>query len=63
MEIDRLPASVATLFAELLEQALARERTAGVEASLPGGLVTKAIRGRRYDEMVARLNGSFVVTK
>jgi hypothetical protein len=48
MEIDRLPASVATLYAELLDQALVRERTGGVEGLLPGGLVSKTIRGRRY---------------
>lgn len=48
MEIDRLPASVATLYAELLELALVHERVAGVEGRLPGGLVGKTIRGRRY---------------
>ena len=48
MNIERLPETVATLYAELLEQALVLERAAGVEASVPGGLVAKEIRGRRY---------------
>ncbi len=48
MAIDRLPASVATLYAELLELALLHERVVGVEGQLPGGIVGKSIRGRRY---------------
>jgi hypothetical protein len=48
MDIDRQPASVATLYAELLEQALVLERVAGIEGQCPGGPVTKVIRGRRY---------------
>jgi hypothetical protein len=60
MGIDRLPASVATLYAELLERALVRERTAGVEGLLPGGLVTKAIRGRRYLYWQVRTGGRVV---
>jgi len=48
MEIDRLPATVATLYAELLEQALVHERVAGIAGQLPGGVVSKVIRGRRY---------------
>lgn len=48
MDIDRLPASVATLYAELLEQELVHERITPMEAQLPGGPVAKTIRGRRY---------------
>jgi hypothetical protein len=48
VEIDRLPASVATLYAELLELALLHERVVGIEGLLPGGIVGKSIRGRRY---------------
>lgn len=48
MDIDRLPSSVATLYAELLEQALVHERITPMEAQLPGGPVAKTIRGRRY---------------
>jgi hypothetical protein len=48
MEIDHLPASVATLYAELLDQEIAHERTAGLEGQLPGGLVSKEVRGKRY---------------
>lgn len=48
MEIDRLPATVATLYAELLDQALVHERVAGLGGQLPGGVVTKDVRGRRY---------------
>jgi len=48
MQIDRLPASVATLYQELLELSLLHERSAGVEGQLPGGLVGKTIKGRRY---------------
>lgn len=48
MDIDRLPSSVATLYAELLEHALVHERITPMEAHLPGGPVAKTIRGRRY---------------
>ena len=48
MDIERLPATVATLYAELLEQTLVQERVAGLEGQPPGGVVTKEIRGRRY---------------
>ncbi len=48
MESDRLPASVATLYAELLELSLLHERLVGIEGQLPGGIVGKSIRGRRY---------------
>ena len=48
MGIDRLPESVSTLYAELLEQSLMLERAGAVEDSVPGGLVAKEIRGRRY---------------
>lgn len=48
VDIDRLPSSVATLYAELLEQALVHERITPLEAQLPGGPVAKTIRGRRY---------------
>ena len=48
MDVDRLPASVATLYAELLEQAIIHERVASIEGQLPGGPVTKLIRERRY---------------
>ena len=48
MEIDRLPASIATLYAELLELSLLHERVVGIEGQLPGGVVGKSIRGRRY---------------
>lgn len=48
MEIDRLASSVATLYAELLEQALVNERVAGLEGEFPGGPVSKVVRGRRY---------------
>lgn len=48
MEIDRLPASVATLYAELLDLSLLHERVVGIEGQLPGGIVGKSIRGRRY---------------
>ncbi len=46
--MDRLPDSVATLYAELLELSLLHERVAGIEGQLPGGIVGKSIRGRRY---------------
>jgi hypothetical protein len=48
MDIERLPPSVATLYAELLEQALVHERVAGLAGQLPGGVVTKTVRGGRY---------------
>lgn len=48
MEIDRLPATVSTLYSETLEQALVLERTAGSEGLFPGGIVSKEVRGRRY---------------
>jgi hypothetical protein len=48
MDLDRLPATVATLYAELLDQALIHERVAGLGGQLPGGVVTKDVRGRRY---------------
>ena len=48
MGIDRLPATVATLYAELLDQALVHERVAGLGGQLPGGVVGKDVRGRRY---------------
>lgn len=48
MEIERLPASVATLYSELLELSLLHERVAGIEGQLPGGIVTKSVRGRPY---------------
>lgn len=49
MTIDRLPESAVTLLAELLDQALAFERAAAVEdGGLPGSVVAKEIRGRRY---------------
>jgi hypothetical protein len=48
MVIDRLAPSVATLYAELLEQGLIYERVAGMEAEYPGGPVSKVVRGRRY---------------
>ena len=52
MTTDRLPASIATLYAELLaellEQALLHESIAGFQGQLPGGLVTKNVRSRCY---------------
>ena len=48
MPIDHLPESVTTLLAELFDQALAFEHTAGIEGGLPGSVVEKEIRGRRY---------------
>ena len=48
MSIDRLPESTNSLYAELLEQALVLERSAGIETSVPGGVVAKEIKGRRY---------------
>jgi len=48
MAIDRLPETTTTLYAELLEQALVLERSTGIEASVPGGVVAKEIKGRRY---------------
>lgn len=46
--IQHLPASVATLYAELLEQALAHERIAGIEGDLPGTFVEKTIGRTTY---------------
>ena len=60
MGIERLPESVATLYAELLEHSLVLERIAGVEASLPGGLVAKEIRGRRYLYWQVRTGGKAI---
>lgn len=48
MDVDRLPASLATLYAELLEQALVHERLTPIEGQLPGCVVAKTVRGRRY---------------
>jgi hypothetical protein len=48
MTIDRLPESTAALYAELLDQALIFERMAGLAGSLPGSVVEKELRGRRY---------------
>ena len=48
MSIDRLPQSVATLYSELLDQALLLERESSLEGHLPGGRVSKTIRGNRY---------------
>jgi hypothetical protein len=48
MPLDRLPDAVGTMYAELLDQALAHERAAGLEGAIPGGLVEKQVRGRTY---------------
>ena len=48
MSIERLPETISTLYAELLEQALVLERSSGIDASLPGGVVGKEVKGRRY---------------
>jgi hypothetical protein len=48
MTLDRLPEAVGTMYAELLDQALAHERAAGLEGAIPGGLVEKQVRGRTY---------------
>jgi hypothetical protein len=48
MEIVRLPASVASLYSELLEQALLYERVTAAHLQVPGGVVSKEVRGRRY---------------
>ena len=48
MKLDRLPEAVGTMYAELLDQALAHERAAGLEGAIPGGLVEKQVRGRTY---------------
>lgn len=48
MPFTRLPGSVTTLYAELLDQALGRERSVEGDGDLPGGPVVKEIRGRRY---------------
>lgn len=43
-----MSASLATLYAELLEQALVHERLTPLDGQLPGGVVAKTVRGRRY---------------
>lgn len=48
MASARLPATVTTVYAELLDQALAVERLENAAGALPGGPVAKEIRGRRY---------------
>lgn len=48
MNATRLPETVNTLYAELLDQALAHERSQVAAGSVPGGLVEKTINGRRY---------------
>jgi hypothetical protein len=45
---SRLPGSVATLYAELLEQALVFERVAGIGGSLPGAFVEKRLGRTTY---------------
>ncbi len=40
--------SLATLYAELLEPALVHERLTPLDGQLPGGVVAKTVRGRRY---------------
>lgn len=60
MDIDRLPASVATLYAELLDQALVLERTAGGDGQLPGGPVAKQVRGRNYLYWQVRMGADVV---
>jgi hypothetical protein len=57
MSLDRLPETVTTLYAELLERALLLERAAAVDAKVPGGLVAKEIRGRRYLYWQVRTGG------
>jgi hypothetical protein len=48
MTLDRLPDAVGTMYAELLDQALAHERAAGFEGAMPGALVEKQVCGRNY---------------
>jgi hypothetical protein len=48
MDVARLPDSVSTLYSELLDQALAHERSVITAGSVPGSLVEKTIRGSRY---------------
>lgn len=48
MTINRLPQSVATLYSELLDQAILLERESTLAGHLPGGIVSKSIRGNRY---------------
>lgn len=48
MPLVRLPGSLTTIYAELLDQTLGHERLAGGEAELPGAPVVKEIRDRRY---------------
>jgi hypothetical protein len=47
-KVQRFPASVATLYAELLEQALVHERLAGIEGDLPGTFVEKTLGRATY---------------
>jgi hypothetical protein len=56
----RLPETHLTLYSELLEQALAFERLAGPAGSMPGALVEKTIRGRRYLYWQVRAGGQTV---
>jgi hypothetical protein len=48
MAFARLPESVSTLYAELLDQAVGLERLEAASEAVPGGPVAKAVRGRRY---------------
>lgn len=48
MALDRLPETTATVYAELLEQALAVERTAPESATVPGGVVAKKLGAHSY---------------
>ncbi len=48
MPPNRLPESVGTLYAELLDQAVGLERLEAASGALPGGPIAKTVHGRRY---------------